>query len=157
MTDIDTELATYTPEALISAIRNKAPTVPAPPAHSLQAGRPGMIYFMACRDRLKVGYSANPGTRLKQLQGHCPYQLVLIGVLLGTGADEASIKRALRYVWAHGEWFCMNDTLEKIICFQTFVYAGIKTHRTLHAIMQPDPTIGPSSANVIPMKRRLSD
>ena len=139
------ERSFYTAETLIEAIKKRAPIATREPTFSIGNGNEALVYFLTCRDRLKVGMSNNPGFRLRQIQGHCPYQVVVLGVLLGGAVAEDMIKKALRHVWVHGEWFHLNDQLEHILCLHTFHYSGLRSHRPTHAPMPPGPTQTPNS------------
>lgn len=58
------------------------------------------VYFMRYRDRVKIGYSIEPQTRIK---AH-PYDEVLAIVPGGT-ADEKRYHRKFAHLRENGEWF----------------------------------------------------
>lgn len=145
------ELEIYTADALVMALRAGRSLYDSPPCYQIRDG--SLVYFLACRDRLKVGFSRNPAARAKDMQGHCPYQLTIIGVLPGNSEDEQHILNVLRRYRVHGEWHSMNDELEKVINLHTFIYAGKRVSRRVLSPVQFVPTLSPSSAKVVAMKK----
>ena len=66
----------------------------------------GAIYFIRCRELIKIGYSRAPKTRFQQFQEVIPFELTLLGTLPGSLEGE----RALHKAFAHRrvgnlEWF----------------------------------------------------
>lgn len=77
-------------------------------ARAQRAGKQGYVYCIGERDRavgVKVGYSVNPTARVAELQTGNPRELVLLGAIEGTEADERDLHE--RYVADNliGEWF----------------------------------------------------
>src|SRR5262245_23909222 len=58
---------------------------------------------------LKVGYAADPGRRLAELQTGSPEELILMGYLPGGPELEQHIHNLLRVEHVHGEWFRATD------------------------------------------------
>lgn len=113
----------YTVAFLIEAIKAGRPLVESGPPYSLDnAISPSFVYFLGCRDRVKVGFSVNPHGRANQAVTWCPYQVTIIGVLPGGPEEEAALHRALWPRHAHCEWFHLNDELEEILCKHTAAY-----------------------------------
>lgn len=120
---IEDELKVYTAQALVSAIKNKKPEFDVPPTSPLTRGPSGtLIYFIQCRNAVKIGFSVNPWARVDLMASWNPYRLNIIGVLDGGQIEEARIHKALSLQAIHCEWFRMNDALEQIICIHTFEY-----------------------------------
>lgn len=74
-----------------------------------------MIYFIeasyAKTKFIKIGYSANPKTRLRNLQSSCPLPLKLLGCRPGNEADEHSLHFQFRRHRVRGEWFRPHQDL----------------------------------------------
>lgn len=74
----------------------------------------GYIYFIASKDKIKIGYTKNSvEKRLNQLQTGNDDKLVLLGYLHG-GLDEEKMlhKQFAKYRIRHnGEWFEPSDEL----------------------------------------------
>ena len=84
------------------------------------------VYFIrACGkpQRLKIGKSADPEGRLKQLQTGCPYPLRLEAKLkCRDGYHATRVERAAHEYFAadrkHGEWFkCTDYVLSRVWAF----------------------------------------
>lgn len=78
-----------------------------------------LVYFLACRNYVKVGHSINAAVRAAEIQRMVPYQLSVIGVLPGGQEEEARVHKALARRRHHNEWFHMNDDLERVIAMET--------------------------------------
>ena len=66
-----------------------------------------MIYFILEEENnvIKIGYSKNVVSRLRQLQTSIPYQLRLLGKIEGTTKEERRIHEYLNPYRMKGEWF----------------------------------------------------
>lgn len=65
----------------------------------------GFVYFIRCGDFVKIGFSKDPGGRLRALLPGSPHDMQLLAAHPGTERDEAALHRALakhRHKW---EWF----------------------------------------------------
>lgn len=65
----------------------------------------GAVYFLQCEDRIKVGYSHNPGARVKELATGAPAPVTLLAMVRGPRSLETNIHRRLRDHRVSGEWF----------------------------------------------------
>lgn len=75
----------------------------------------GFIYFIRCRDMVKIGFSVNTTNRLNRIQSFCPYPLTLIASIRGTMADEAALHDRFSSYREHSEWFrCEGDLAEYV-------------------------------------------
>jgi hypothetical protein len=63
------------------------------------------VYFLGCEGRIKVGYSRDPESRIKELSTGAPAKLTLLGRVDGSRKLESAIHRALRNCRESGEWF----------------------------------------------------
>lgn len=77
----------------------------------------GLIYFMQCREIVKIGYSAEPPSRHAQLQAVIPFELLLLGSVPGSVAAERNLHAALDSVRYRGlaEWFYHSPALLEAI------------------------------------------
>ncbi len=64
---------------------------------------------------VKIGYSANVQTRLKDLQTASPFELRVIGTMAGTEEDERAIHQRFRHLHERGEWFRRDPELMQAI------------------------------------------
>jgi hypothetical protein len=74
-----------------------------------------MIYFIAVKKRVKIGYSLDPKRRLKELQAANGLKLRLLAVVPGTKATEAALHYVFRDVREMGEWFRYSGLLKSCI------------------------------------------
>lgn len=67
----------------------------------------GFVYLIACQgiNRVKIGYSADPNKRLKELSTGAPGQLVLLATWRGTQKHEAMLHKHLDKYRSQLEWF----------------------------------------------------
>lgn len=67
----------------------------------------GYVYFIQgeCGGAIKVGYSANPEKRLKELQTGYPDTLILLLMIPGTESTERALHREFESSRLNGEWF----------------------------------------------------
>jgi hypothetical protein len=66
-----------------------------------------VIYFVrdTATGRVKIGYSADPWSRMVKMQADCPGELVLVGIIDGDRAVEADVHRRFGAHRERGEWF----------------------------------------------------
>jgi hypothetical protein len=66
-----------------------------------------MIYFIQSKSdgRIKIGSSANPDARLKQLQTGSSDELILLGTLPGSENEEKALHEIFVQHRTNGEWF----------------------------------------------------
>lgn len=65
----------------------------------------GFVYFIANDAAVKIGFSADPAGRLRDLQTASPYSLQLLGAVEGGKKHERAIHAALDEFRLRGEWF----------------------------------------------------
>jgi hypothetical protein len=73
----------------------------------------GFIYFMRCREIVKIGYSAEPPSRHAALQAVIPFELELLGSMPGSVAAERDLHKtfsSIKYE-RHTEWFYHSPEL----------------------------------------------
>lgn len=76
------------------------------PPRAVKQPLAGWVYFIRFGDRVKVGYTTNPDSRLRDL----PHEEV-IGIVPGTRADEQAWHRLLADFHVVGEWFRAEPAL----------------------------------------------
>lgn len=73
------------------------------------------VYFIAEEgtERVKIGYSESPWSRLKTLQAKHPRQLILMRVTPGIYIHEEAAHRAFKHLRlpGDGEWFTYSDEM----------------------------------------------
>ena len=80
--------------------------------------RTGWVYFAAAEDGsgpVKVGFSADPNGRLKQLQTGSGNRLVLLGQYEASEDEEARVHASLADHHVHGEWFVRGPHIDRLI------------------------------------------
>lgn len=70
----------------------------------------GYVYFARFSDRIKIGFSKNPSSRVAELRVAIP-DLVLLGTFQGTESDEADLHNKFSDLLIGGEWFRAEDRL----------------------------------------------
>lgn len=65
----------------------------------------GQVYFIQGVGRIKIGWSANPTTRLKELSTSSQTALQMIGTINGSVRLERALHRHLKHHRVHREWF----------------------------------------------------
>ena len=73
------------------------------------------VYFVACRDMIKIGRSRSVEQRLLELQVGNPYPLRLLGTVVGGRAEENRLHELLSDFWHRGEWFRRGPWLEPVL------------------------------------------
>lgn len=73
------------------------------------------VYFMKCRDRIKIGTSLDPDDRLRTLQTGSAYPIVLLGTIPGSFKTENAVHRALSPWRLDGEWFSNCPPVRRFI------------------------------------------
>ena len=71
----------------------------------------GFVYFVSNGREMKIGFSANPATRLKELQTASSSPLLFLGAIPGDLATEKALHRRYARFRAHGEWFRLDPDL----------------------------------------------
>jgi hypothetical protein len=96
-----------------------------------------MIYFIKAKNTVKIGYSANPEKRIKELQTGNPEKLELLLTIPGNRETEAAFHTYFDRARLEGEWFRLGslgniDSL-KIAIFATskWPYAKYKQPKNI--------------------------
>ncbi|GAA2872033.1 hypothetical protein GGQ99_000951 [Aminobacter niigataensis] len=71
----------------------------------------GYVYFLGVRDRVKIGYSANPGQRLMSLKTSAADPVHFFFSVPGTRYDERRLHTELESHRSSGEWFKRSLTV----------------------------------------------
>lgn len=75
-----------------------------------------MIYFIRLENKfIKIGYSANPDERLKELQTGSPVKLHLQATMNGCFKTEKGLHELFNHLRMKGEWFRYTDELKMFI------------------------------------------
>lgn len=84
-------------------------------------GYSGFIYFVQMEriGPIKIGYSKNPSTRLRELQGGNPYKLRTIYITPGSQSDERGIHNGMALhapdLSLTGEWYLPGEIIFETI------------------------------------------
>ena len=81
----------------------------------------------------KIGYSANPASRLKQLKTGCPFPLSIAAVIQGTVQDERALHQKFAHLRGQGEWFSYAPELREH--FQFASNSSVKVYESVLAQM----------------------
>lgn len=76
--------------------------------------RVGHIYFIRCGEYVKVGFSTDHQSRLRNIAACTPYDVALEALHEGTRADEASFHKMLAPYRHKLEWFIWRDEVRAI-------------------------------------------
>lgn len=78
--------------------------------------KPGsQVYFIRCREFVKIGIAADVHKRLAALRSGCPYELELLGTVEGGRHRERRLHTVLHSEWHHGEWFRFDSKLRRVL------------------------------------------
>lgn len=79
--------------------------------------RTGRIYFVesGVGGPIKIGYAANPATRVMELQCGNPAKLYLLAIARGTIRDEGALHKRFAATHVSGEWFAPCEELWALI------------------------------------------
>lgn len=67
--------------------------------------REPVVYLIACADRVKIGFSSDPASRVATISTSAPYECRLLGTILGSQDQERRLHELLAPHRRHGEWF----------------------------------------------------
>lgn len=119
---LDGDKSNYQKENLRLIPRNKPPTaealLEAAWARSKRGNGHSSIYFLGCDENrnIKIGISKNPLQRKRELQAGSPVKLYVRAVIdRQTENDEARLHRIFKDCRLWGEWFTLNDEMERFI------------------------------------------
>lgn len=74
-----------------------------------------MIYFLKANDRVKIGYSHDPVSRIASLQTSSPYDLETLLLIDGTLDEEKELHTKFSMKRRSGEWFELDEELQLFI------------------------------------------
>jgi len=77
----------------------------------------GYIYFLLAEDTglVKIGFTVDPGRRIRALQTSSPVKLTLLGKVPGDRWREERFHLVFRDLREHGEWFRLEGKLKEFI------------------------------------------
>lgn len=73
----------------------------------------GIVYFIYCAGRIKIGYSDGLRTRLKQIAACSPFPPVALLVVSGTVKLERQLHARFAEDRLHGEWFALSPKMRR--------------------------------------------
>ena len=73
------------------------------------------IYFLHDGECIKIGYSANPRSRVSSLQTACSRLVRLLGTISGSEEDEKRLHERFAHLRVRGEWFRAHSELTEFI------------------------------------------
>lgn len=77
--------------------------------------RAGFVYFVKAANRIKIGFSTKPLSRIQALKTSIPHPIDLTLVVRGTKSDEARLHKRLAAYRTNGEWFAESLAVMKTI------------------------------------------
>lgn len=77
--------------------------------------REGYIYFAYDDYAIKIGFSFDPESRVRNLQNACSVPLVLLWKMKGTILQEQELHRLFGHLKIKGEWFEDNGEIKEFI------------------------------------------
>ena len=75
----------------------------------------GQVYFLLCRDRIKIGFSTKLERRIDDLQGANAFSIHLLASFAGTPRNEKKVHKLFKDERIHREWFHYSARLRKYI------------------------------------------
>ena len=88
-----------------------------------RVGTDGFVYFLLAEEvnRVKIGFSMNPDSRISSLKTGCPCSVLLLGSVEGTQDDETALHHLLENDRCEGEWFDCTVAVMEVIgyCLRT--------------------------------------
>lgn len=75
----------------------------------------GYVYFLQCRELVKIGYSLNPSARCAQIQDGIPFEVTPLGHLPASRKAERNLHWRFMTRRECGEWFRISDDLKEAI------------------------------------------
>ena len=75
------------------------------------------VYFVSAPElgRVKIGFAADPRTRLGKLRADSPTRLVLLAVIDGDVETEKDLHSRFSNFRLHGEWFTLDGALQEFV------------------------------------------
>lgn len=74
-----------------------------------------MIYFIQSKQYVKIGFSDNPESRLRDLQTGSPHKLKLLATMPGCYQTETELHKVFADRRINGEWFRYDGMLKECI------------------------------------------
>ena len=74
-----------------------------------------MIYFAVAQDKLKIGFSNNPSSRVSALQTSNPYDLEIVLLIDGSRIEELKLQHHFSIMAKRGEWFQYGPELKEYV------------------------------------------
>lgn len=75
----------------------------------------GRVYFAACGDLIKIGFSKKPRKRLQSLRSGSPFDLKIIAAMPGSLQLERHLHERFKKLRERGEWFHADPKLLRFI------------------------------------------
>lgn len=75
----------------------------------------GYIYFVQCGEFVKIGYTANPNSRMSKFKTNNPYECRLVALIDGGKIIEAQMHERFAEFHHRGEWYRCGDALMSFI------------------------------------------
>ncbi|MGP5722781.1 GIY-YIG nuclease family protein [Corynebacterium casei] len=109
-------LATMIAQELPNAVDFRWKTYETPPerATKLETSRVYFVYSPDA-DKVKIGFSDSPESRMKSMQTGSPVPLELLGTIPGGQDVEMELHERFKSDRSHGEWFRMTSEIERFI------------------------------------------
>ena len=75
------------------------------------------VYFirLGSNGPIKIGFTRDPGQRLRQLQTSTPEQLIMVECVRGTRDLERGLHDVFSDMRLSGEWFLVNEDLLELL------------------------------------------
>jgi hypothetical protein len=76
---------------------------------------PGVVYFLYCAGRLKIGYTTDLKRRLEDFNTHCPFPATLLLTIRGLPEHEERFHEMFSGDRIRGEWFNLSLDLREFL------------------------------------------
>jgi hypothetical protein len=73
------------------------------------------LYFILCRDAVKIGISIDPTARLESLATGAPGKLMLLAMIENAGDREKECHKKMAHLHIHREWFRYTNEIDLLI------------------------------------------
>lgn len=109
-------LATMIVQELPDATDFRWKTYETPPERTSKV-ESSQVYFIYSRDanKVKIGHSTHPASRLKTLQTGSPVPLEILATIEGGENLERKLHERFTSAHSHGEWFHMSEEIDAFI------------------------------------------
>ena len=109
-------------------LKNYIPEVQEPPPYeewmeaviaalSLPRDNDCYVYFAECEGYLKIGSSTRPRQRVAKFASSNPFDVTLLGLVLGDERHELALHKAFAHLHHRREWFVCTDQAKMMIAF----------------------------------------